>query len=139
MLKVRMCRMVLPYTPRRDTQNHALPLFVNPDDSPDRYPAPPLGMTVGSEIKKLIVSTCRSIVKLEASLKNLEARSTVLQQHRIDGTIPKDLLLKTLLEDHQPQMDEIRQTAMNSLQEDVRYQVSQSLFRVRLTNLRLHP
>ena len=61
--------MVLPYTPRRDTQNHALPLFVNPDDSPDRYPAPPLGMTVGSEIKKLIVSTCRSIVKLEASLK----------------------------------------------------------------------
>ena len=105
------------YSKKRRTES-PLPPFDNPGNSPDNCPAPPLGMTVGSEIKKLIVSNCRSIVKLETSLNKLEARSTVLEQHRIDGTIPKDLLLpkkKSLFEDHQPQVDEILQTAMNSL------------------------
>lgn len=105
------------YSKKRHTES-PLPPFDNPGNSPDHCPAPLLGMTVGSEIKKLIVSNCCSIVKLEASLNKLEARSTALEQHRIDGTIPKDLLLpkkKSLFEDHQPQVDEILQTVMNSL------------------------
>lgn len=105
------------YSKKRRTESPPPP-FDNPGNSPDHCPAPPLGMTVGSEIKKLIVSNCRSIVKLETSLNKLEARSKVLEQHRIDGTIPKDLSLpkkKSLFEDHQPQVDEILQTAMNSL------------------------
>ena len=79
--------------PKKRRTKSPLPPFDNPGHSPDHCPAPSLGMTVGSEIKKLIVSNCRSIVKLETSLNKLEARSTVLEQHRIDGTIPKDLLL----------------------------------------------
>ena len=66
------------HSKKRRTES-PLPLLDDSDDSPDHYPAPPpLCMTVGSEIKKLIVST---IVKLETSLSKLEARSKVLEQH----------------------------------------------------------
>ena len=45
------------HSKKRRTES-PLPLLDDSDDSPDHCPAPPpLGMTVGSEIKKLIVST----------------------------------------------------------------------------------
>lgn len=69
-------------------------------------------------MKKKIVSTCRSIVKLETSLNKLETKSKELDQHRINGTIPNDLLLpkkKSLFEDRQPQVDEILKTMTNYL------------------------
>ena len=43
-----------------------------------------------------------------------------MEQHRLNGTVPKDLLLpkkKSLFEDQQPQVDVILQTAMKSLLE----------------------
>ena len=89
-----------------------------PFDNPEPSSIPPAGLTFGSEMKKLIVSTCRSIVKLGTSFNKLESKSKELEQHRINGTIPKDLLLpkkKSLFEDSQPQVDTILQTAMNSL------------------------
>ena len=64
------------------------------------------------------MSTCRSIVKLEASIRKLEVKSDVLNQHRLNGTVPKDLLLpkkKALFEDQQSVVDEILTTAMKSL------------------------
>ena len=51
-------------------------------------------------------------------LEKLESKSDVLNQHRRDGTIPKDLLLpkkKALFEDEQSNIDDILQTAMNAL------------------------
>ena len=75
-------------------------------------------MNLGLETKKLIVTTCRSIVKLELSLRNLDAKSSTLEQHRSNGTFPKDLLLpkkKSLFEDEQPKVDEILLTASNAL------------------------
>ena len=67
----------------------------------------PLGMTVGTEIKKHIVSTCHSVVKLETSLSKLEARSKVLEQHRIESVLYRRTCcyqeeVALILEDHQP-------------------------------------
>lgn len=44
-------------------------------------------------LKSLLYQTCRSIVKLEASIRKLDAKSDELNQHRLNGTISKDLLL----------------------------------------------
>ena len=100
--------------PKRPRSESPL-LFGQPD-----YSSVPVssGLYISQETKKLVVSTCRSIVKLEASVKNLESKSDVLNQHRLDGTIPKDLLLpkkKALFEDEQSNVDDILQTAMNAL------------------------
>ena len=97
-------------------------------------------MSVGSETKKLVVSTCRSIVKIEIHLHKLDAKSKALEQHRLNGTVPKDLLLpkkKALFEDNQSQVDGILQTSMNTLlslriQENVGKQVSEGFPRRRL-------
>ena len=75
-------------------------------------------LVLGLETKKLIVATCRSIVKLESSLMKLDAKSSILEQHRSNGTLPKDLLLpkkKSLFEDEQPKVDAILLTASNAL------------------------
>ena len=87
----------------------------NPEPSPSTIPE---GFGVSQEIKKLVVSTCRSIVKLEATISKLETKSEALNQHRSNGTVPKDLSLpkkKTLFEDQQSKADEILQSAMISL------------------------
>ena len=60
-----------------------------PFDNPEPSSIPPACLTVGSETKKLIVTTCRSIVKLETSFNKLETKSKALEQHGINGTIPK--------------------------------------------------
>jgi hypothetical protein len=63
-------------------------------------------------------STCPSIVKLESSLMNLNAKSSTLEQHRSNGTIPKDLLLpkkKSLFENEQPKVEAILLRASNAL------------------------
>ena len=86
-----------------------------PDPSPSTIPD---GLGISQEIKKLVVSTCRSIVKLETTIAKLEMKSEVLEQHRSNGTVPKDLMLpkkKSLFEDQQSKADEILQSAMNSL------------------------
>ena len=91
---------------RRRTES--LLLFGNPDPSP----IPAEGMSIGSGTKKLVVSTCRSIVKIETYFNKLEAKYQVLEQHRLNGIVPKDLLLpkkKPLFEDQQSHR------AMNSL------------------------
>ncbi len=41
----------------------------------------------------ILFSICRSIMKLETSLANLDAKFSTLEQHRSNGTLPKDLLL----------------------------------------------
>lgn len=98
------------------------------------------GLHISQETKKLVVSTCRSIVKLEASIRKLESKSVVLNQHRRDGTIPKDLLLpkkKALFEDGQSNIDDILQTAMNALLrhriEEVSRKISES--KTKITSL----
>lgn len=76
------------------------------------------GLAMGQETKKLIVTNCRAIVRLESNLTKLEAKSTTLEQHRLNGTVPKDLLLpkkKSLFEDEQSKVDDILQTASNAL------------------------
>ena len=80
-------------------------LFGSPDPiqvshSVDMFPGP--------ETKKLIVSTCCTIVKLEMTFANLETKLCTLEQHRLNGTVPKDLSLpekKTLFEDEQFNVD----------------------------------
>lgn len=77
-----------------------------------------MGLFLGLETKKLIVSTCRAIVKLEQTLSNLDAKSSALEQHRSNGTFPKDLLLpnkKSLFEDEQSKVDEILNQASISM------------------------
>ena len=57
-------------------------------------------------------------MKLEASIRKLESKSDELEQHRLNGTVPKDLLLpkkKALFEDQQSTVDDILQKAMFSL------------------------
>ena len=100
--------------PKRPRSESPL-LFGQPDYS---FVPVSSGLHISQETKKLVVSTCRSIVKLEASVKKLESKSDALNQHRLDGTIPKDLLLpkkKALFEDEQSNVDDILQTAMNAL------------------------
>ena len=73
---------------------------------------------MGQETKKLIVSTCRAIVRLEQTLTKLEATSLTLEHHRLNGTIPKNLLLpkkKSLFVDEQSKIDDILLTASNAL------------------------
>ena len=70
------------------------------------YPVLHSSLALGLEMKMLIVATCHSIVKLENSLTNLDAKSATLEQHRS----PKDLLLlrkKLWFENEQPKVDEI--------------------------------
>ena len=73
-----------------------------------------LSLALGLETKE---PTCYSIVKLEMSLTNLDAKSSTLEQHRSNGTLPKDLLLsrKSLFVDEQPKVDDILLTASNAL------------------------
>ena len=100
--------------PKRPRSESPL-LFGQPDCSSAPVSS---GLHISQETKKLVVSTCRSIVKLEASIRKLESKSDVLSQHRRDGTIPKDLLLpkkKALFEDEQSNIDDILQAAMNAL------------------------
>ena len=99
--------------PKRPRTNSP-PLF----GSPVPNPVLDSSLALGLETKKLIVATCRSIVKLEMSLTNLDAKSSTLEQHKSNGTFPKDLLLpkkKSLFEDEQPKVDEILLTASNAL------------------------
>ena len=101
----------LPKRPR----THSPPLFGSPDSTPNPHS---LGLSLGLETKKLIVSTCRAIVKLELTLSNLDAKSSALEQHRSNGTFPKDLSLpkkKSLFEDEQSKVDEILNKASMAL------------------------
>ena len=87
-------------------------------DSPFSTPVPDASLSLGLETKRLIVSTCRTIVKLELALSNLDAKSCTLEQHRAMGTFPKDLSLpkkKSLFEDEQSKVDEILQKASSAL------------------------
>ena len=71
---------------------------------PEPSPTIPEGLGISQEIKKLVVSTCRSIVKLEAAISKLETKSEALKEHRSNGSVPKDLShpkKKTLFEDQQ--------------------------------------
>ena len=75
-------------------------------------------MEVSSEMQKLIVKTCRSIVQLELQNKKLEDKLSALEQHRTNGTFPKDLLIpnkKSLFEDGQATVNEILNKAMKDL------------------------
>ena len=104
----------LPNVPKR-SRTHSPPLFGSPDFSPTPHS---LGLSLGLETKKLIVSTCRAIVKLELTLSNLDAKSSALEQHRSNGTFPKDLSLpkkKSLFEDEQSKVDEILNKASMAL------------------------
>ena len=90
-------------------------MFGNPDYNPVAAVDSP---GISQETKKLVVSTCRSIVKFEASIRKLESKSDELEPHRSNGTIPKDLLLpkkKALFGDQQSTVDGILQKAMLSL------------------------
>lgn len=103
-----------PKHPKRP-RNHSPTLFGSPDLNllPHSVGLPP-----SMEMKKHIVSTCRAIVKLELTLSNLDAKSNALEQHRLNGTFPKDLLLpkkKSLFEDEQSKVDEILQKASIAL------------------------
>ena len=77
------------------------PLFGSPDPFPVSHS---IDVVPGQETKKLIVSTCRTIVKLEMTFTNLETKLCTLEQHRLNGTVPKDLSLpkkKSLFEHEQ--------------------------------------
>ena len=52
-----------------------------------------MSLTLGLETKKLIVSTCHAIVKLELTNSKLDAKICDFEEHNHNGTIPKDLLL----------------------------------------------
>ena len=105
-----------------DVQSHSKrprtvspPLFGSQDPTPTYRSG---SSAMGQETKKLIISTCRAIVKLESNLTKLEAKSSTLEQHRLNGTVPKDLLLpkkKLLFVDEQSKVDDILQTASNAL------------------------
>ena len=62
-------------------------------------------LVLGLETKKHFVATCQSIVKPESSLMKLNAKSSISEQHRSNGTLPQDLLLpmKSQFEDEQIQ------------------------------------
>ena len=77
-----------------------------------------VSMTLGLETKKLIASTCRSVLKLELTLSKLDNKLSELEQHRHNGTIPKDLSLpkkKSLFEDEQSKVDDILKSAATAL------------------------
>ena len=57
-------------TPWRDPFSHS---DLNPS------PVPTIGMTVGSETKNIIITTCFFIVKLETSVNKVDAKSEVLE------------------------------------------------------------
>ena len=61
-----------------------LPLFGSQDPTPTYRSG---SSAMGQETKKLIVSTCRAIVKLESNLTELEAKSPTLEQHRLNGIV----------------------------------------------------
>ena len=91
-------------------------LFGNPEHTPN----PTDDLTLCLETKKLISNTCRLILQLEASHRKLVEKSPALEQHKLKGTFPKDLLLpkkKSLFEDEQPKVDAILQSAITSLLE----------------------
>ena len=103
---------VHPKRPRTDSDS---PLLLG---TPISCPTLPGGLECGMETKKLIVSTCRSIVQLEVNYFKLEDKKGILEQHKVNGTFPKDLLLpkkKSLYEDRQLKFDEVLQAAMSSL------------------------
>ena len=57
-------------------------------------------------------------MRLESNLTKLEAKSSTLEQHRLTGRVPKDLMLpkkKLLFVDGQSRVDDILQTASNAL------------------------
>ena len=82
--------------------------FRSPNSRSD--PSSPASLMVSQETKKLIISTCRTIVNFESSISKYEEKLSVLEQHLANGTAPKDLLLpkkKSLFEDEQDKIDEI--------------------------------
>ena len=87
-------------------------------DSPFSSPVPDSSLSLCLETKRLIVSTCRTVVKLELALSNIDAKSCILEQHRAMGIFPKDLSLpknKSLFEDERSKVDEILQKASSAL------------------------
>ena len=73
---------------------------------------------IGLEMRKLVVSTCRSIINVEYTLDKQQKKLRSLEEHVTLGTVPKELLLpkkKALFEDEQSKVDGILHTACQSL------------------------
>ena len=48
---------------------------------------------IGTEMRKLVVSTCRNIAYVECTLDKQQKKLQTLEEHVSLGTVPKDLLL----------------------------------------------
>ena len=75
-------------------------------------------MDIGLEMRKLVVSTCRSIINVECTLDKQQKKLHSLEEYVTLGTIPKELLLpknKALFEDEQSKVDHVLYTTCQSL------------------------
>ena len=88
LLKVQtLVKILLVINPLNGHVQNPLPLF-GPISAPHS-----MSLMLGLETKKLIVSTCRAIVKLELTNSKLDAKICDFEEHNHNGTISKDLSL----------------------------------------------
>ena len=89
-------------------------------------------------MRKLVVSTCRSIINVECTLDKQQKKLRSLAEHVTLGTIPKELLLpnrKALFEDEQSKVYDILHTACQSL---LRHRIHETTRKIQETHSKKH-